>query len=230
MEQQYGILVHQQYGIYTRSCLGVLRGACSCCVLVWLCGQRADDAQPSLVARFLLLLCRPGGTRTCDVGTAVCGQRADALPSLVARSHALVYLWCRYNSMVSILTRSCSHALVYLWCWYSIMVSKLASPALLPCRHALVHLTLCHRSSRARMLLCTGGVGKTVWYLYPLLLCRSEYMILCICGVCWYSSMMVSILVQSSYGLLLGWFWDSVAMVWYMVRHGVAWCAVWHGM
>ena len=49
------------------------------------------------------------------------------------------------------------------------MVSILV-PALLPGRHALVHLTLCHSSSRARMLLYTKpcGVGTAVWYLYTL--------------------------------------------------------------
>ena len=37
------------------------------------------------------------------VVTAVCGQRADAPSSFVARSHALAYLWCWYSSMVFIL-------------------------------------------------------------------------------------------------------------------------------
>ena len=96
------VLVQQEYGIYTRSCSSALRGACSSCVLVWLSGQRADDALPSLVAR--------------------------------------------------------PHAVVYLGCWYSSMVSLLAF---------------------ARMLLRTWGGGTAVCYLYSLLLCRPNGMLLC---------------------------------------------------
>ena len=42
------------------------------------------------------------------VVSAVCGQRADALPPLVARSHALVYWCCWYSSMASILALALS--------------------------------------------------------------------------------------------------------------------------
>ena len=116
-----GILVQQQYGIYTRSCgvgwCGVgttrvwylyslvlecsVRGMRSSCVLVL--GSAVKELT-TLCHRLLLLLCRREGMLlcTCGVGTPVCGQRADALPSLVARSHALVHLWCWVDSMVSI--------------------------------------------------------------------------------------------------------------------------------
>ena len=49
--------------------------------------------------------------------------------------------------------------------------------------YALVHLTRCHRSSRARMILCTCDVGTAVWYLYSLLLGRPEGMLLRTCIV-----------------------------------------------
>ena len=49
--------------------------------------------------------------------------------------------------------------------------------------NAVIELTLCHRSSRARILLFTCGVGTAVWYIYSLLLGRSEGMLLCTCGV-----------------------------------------------
>ena len=75
----------------------------------------------------------------CSVVLKACSCAPDALSSLIARSHALVYLWC----------------------WYSSMVPILAPPALSPRRQAL----------------CTYFQG-----------------------VCWYNSIMVSILVQSSYG------------------------------
>ena len=58
----------------------------------------------------------------------------------------------------------------------------------------------------------------------------------------WYRSM-VSILVRarvlSARGMFflcirmvepLGWCWYSMGVVWYVVRYGVAWCVVWHGM
>ena len=179
-----GTLVQQQDGSYTRSC-GVgttrvwyvysfalecsARGMCSSCVLVWLCGERADDALPSLVARLLLLLCRPEGILLCTYGvdTAVCGQRADALPSLVARSHALAHLWCWNSSMVSI-----------------------TAPALSPWKHML----LCtHRSAIARRALAcpcvlTCGVGSSM---VPML-APAAYVYLW----CWYSSI-VSILAPA---------------------------------
>ena len=62
------VLVQQEYVAYTRSCSSALRAACSC-VRVWFRGQNADDALPSLVARLLLLLCRPEGMLLyCGVG------------------------------------------------------------------------------------------------------------------------------------------------------------------
>ena len=46
-------------------------------------------------------------------------------------------------------------------------------------QYAVRELTLCHRSSRARMVLCACGVGSMIRYLYSLLLCRPEGMLLC---------------------------------------------------
>ena len=134
------VSVQPEYMVSILVCARVIRAGHAFLVLVRLCGQRADDALPSLVARLLLLLCRPEGTFlcTCGVGTAVCGQRADALPSLVARSHALVYLWCWYGSMVYIL-----------------------APALSPGRHALVHLLVgdCWHSSMTVSILVQSSHG-----------------------------------------------------------------------
>ena len=215
-------MVLQQYGIYTSSCgVGTTKvGYLYSCVLECsargmllslrprrLCGERVDDTLPSLVARLLLLFCRPESmlSCTCGVGIAVVGgQRDDALPSLVALSHALfVYLWCWSSSTYGTYTRSCSVALKA----YALVHLLNALPSLVARSNALVYLLVVFDSSRvyilapARMLLlCTCGVGITVWYLYSLLLCRPEGMLLCTCGVYWHSSMMVSILVQSSYG------------------------------
>ena len=97
------------------SCSSALRGACSC-ILVWLCGQSADDALPPLVARWHAL-----------VYLSSCAL--DALLSLVARWHALVYLSCALDALLSLVARW--HALVYLWCWYSSMVSILACSCVL---------------------------------------------------------------------------------------------------
>ena len=121
---QSGILVQQQqYGILTRSCgVGTTR--------VWylytlvlarvLCaGHALLVSSYGSAVRQLTTLC-PRSSRACSscsvalkarscalvvllVVTATCGQRADALSPLVARSHALVYLWCWHSSMVSIL-------------------------------------------------------------------------------------------------------------------------------
>ena len=55
---------------------------------------------------------------------------------------------------------------MFLWCRNSSMVCILA-PSLSPCcRHiyALVNVTLCHRSLRARTLLCTRGIGTAVLF------------------------------------------------------------------
>ena len=97
---------------------------------------------------------------TCSSSALVwlCSQRADdALPSLVA---GLLLLPWRL--------KACSCVLVVLLQQYGNLYS------LLFCRQACMllctYLTLCHRSSRARMLLCTRGVGTAVWYLYSTLL------------------------------------------------------------
>ena len=99
------VLVQQQHGIHTRWCSSALRGACTSCVLVWLCGHRGDDALPP---------------RAC--------------------------------SSCSVAPRACSFVLVGFL--YASMLVK--------------ELTLCHRSSRARILWCTRGVGTTIGYIYIL--------------------------------------------------------------
>ena len=117
------VLVQQEYGIYTRSCSSALSGACSSCVLVWLVRElttlwhHSSRACSSCSVAVKACSCVLGVL----VETAVCGQRADALPSLVARSHPLVYLWCWYSSMVYIPAPACL-LMVYLWCWYCSMI------------------------------------------------------------------------------------------------------------
>ena len=209
------------------------------------CGSVASELTTlSAIARRALLLPLLGSPegmlfRNCGVGTAVCGQRADSLPSLAARSHALVYLLMVLEQKYGIYTRSCPVALkayaldnmpltlyhrsprahmllcTYLWCWYSSMVSILAP---------------------ARMLLCSCGVGTAVvWHLtrscsVALRSCSCAL----ICGACWYSNAWVGwhmysfnphmveplgwwLLVQYGYGMACG-----------TVRRGMVW--VWHGM
>ena len=96
------VLVLQEYGIYTRSCSSALRGACSSCVLALLCGQRADGALSSPVARLPSLLCRPEGILSC-----VCGVICYIYSLLLACSCVLVELVPQYG----IYTHSCSIAL-----------------------------------------------------------------------------------------------------------------------
>ena len=114
------VLVQREHVIYTRSCSSAMRGPCFFLVLVWLCGQRADDALPSLVGRMLLLLCRPESMLlyTCVVGTALYGQRADALSSrvrtLLCTCGVGTEVWCLYLLLQDLLMvlKACSFALV----------------------------------------------------------------------------------------------------------------------
>ena len=130
--------------------------------------------------RLLLLVCCPARVLlcSCGVGAAVCRQRGDALPSLVARSHALlVYLscgtayWCEIPLLLCDPEGRCSCA-----------QGALRAPTL---------------------FLCSCRVGTDVWCLYSLLLrrglkyscvltvlvqqygiyTRSCYVLLCTCGV-----------------------------------------------
>ena len=121
--------------------------------------------------------------------------------TLCYRSLRALVLLCTCVLVVSIiysLLLSCSCVLVVLEQQYGIS-TRSCSVALKA--YAVVHLTLCHRSSRARMLLRTCGVGAAVRYLYSLLLRHPEGILLCTYGVFLYrSSIMISIPVQSSYG------------------------------
>ena len=116
----------------------------------------------------------------CGVGTTVCGQRADALPSLIARLHALVYLWCWDGRKYGVYTRSCS-------------VARKA--------HALAHVTLHHRSSGARMLLVHLLVVLVQQYgictrscSVDLKACSGAFT----CRACRYSSMLVTEYIYGS--------------------------------